>query len=88
MTLHAPVLLDEAIEQLSIQPDGVYVDGTFGRGGHSQAILSQLGTGGRLFAMDRDPDAVKAAVLLAARDRRLIVEQGSFGDIECIFETA
>jgi 16S rRNA (cytosine1402-N4)-methyltransferase len=78
VTLHAPVLLEEAIGQLCIQPNGVYVDGTFGRGGHSQVILSQLGTGGRLFAMDRDPDAVKAADLLAQRDRRLVVEHGSF----------
>jgi 16S rRNA (cytosine1402-N4)-methyltransferase len=81
LTLHAPVLLDEAIEQLCIRPDGVYVDGTYGRGGHSQVILSHLGTGGRLFAMDRDPDAVKAADLLVARDRRLMIEQGSFGDL-------
>jgi 16S rRNA (cytosine1402-N4)-methyltransferase len=86
VTLHAPVLLDEAIEQLSIHPDGVYVDGTFGRGGHSQAILNQLSTGGRLFAMDRDPDAVKVAVLLAARDRRLIVEQGSFGTLNAFLK--
>ena len=86
MTLHAPVLLEEAIGQLSIQPNGIYVDGTFGRGGHSQAILSHLGTGGRLFAMDRDPDAVKAADLLAARDRRLIVEHGSFGALSAFLK--
>ncbi len=86
MTLHAPVLLEEAIGQLSIQPNGVYVDGTFGRGGHSQAILSHLGTGGRLFAMDRDPDAVKAADLLAARDRRLIVKHGSFGALSAFLK--
>ena len=86
MTLHAPVLLEEAIEQLCVQPNGVYVDGTFGRGGHSQAILSHLSTGGRLFAMDRDPDAVKAAVLLAARDCRLVVEQASFATLSALLK--
>jgi 16S rRNA (cytosine1402-N4)-methyltransferase len=86
VTLHAPVLLGEAIEQLRIQSDGVYVDGTFGRGGHSQEILNRLGTGGRLFAMDRDPEAVKAADLLAARDPRLIIEQGCFGSLSAFLE--
>ncbi|WP_374265828.1 16S rRNA (cytosine(1402)-N(4))-methyltransferase RsmH [Zoogloea sp.] len=57
---HITVLLKEAVEALAIKPDGIYVDGTFGRGGHSRAILAQLGPQGRLIAFDRDPKAVAA----------------------------
>ena len=59
--MHVPVLAHEAIAALAIRPDGIYLDGTFGRGGHSTAILSQLGAAGRLIALDRDPDAERAA---------------------------
>lgn len=55
---HETVLLEEAVAALNIQPDGVYVDATFGRGGHSRCILAQLGTGGRLIAFDKDPAAM------------------------------
>ena len=55
---HTPVMLAECLEGLQIQPDGVYVDVTFGGGGHSRAILAQLGAGGRLFAFDQDADAL------------------------------
>jgi 16S rRNA (cytosine1402-N4)-methyltransferase len=58
--LHEPVMLQEAIAALAVKPDGVYVDGTFGRGGHSGAIYRQLNIGGRLIAFDRDPDAIAA----------------------------
>jgi 16S rRNA (cytosine1402-N4)-methyltransferase len=58
---HVPVLLDEIISALAIKPDGVYVDATFGRGGHARAILAQLGASGRLVALDRDPDAERSA---------------------------
>ncbi|MCB5186196.1 16S rRNA (cytosine(1402)-N(4))-methyltransferase RsmH [Methylobacillus gramineus] len=58
---HVTVLLDEAVEALAIKPEGTYVDGTFGRGGHSRKILQQLGKGGRLIAMDRDLAAIGAA---------------------------
>lgn len=51
---HVTVLLEEAVAGLAIRPDGVYVDGTFGRGGHSRLILSRLGPQGRLLAIDRD----------------------------------
>ena len=59
--MHRPVLLSEAVEGLAVQPHGVYVDGTFGRGGHSRAILERLGPAGRLIAFDRDPEAEQAA---------------------------
>ena len=57
---HTTVLLNEAVEALAIKPDGIYVDGTFGRGGHSARILEQLGGNGRLIALDKDPAAVAA----------------------------
>lgn len=60
-TGHAAVLLDEALVALNVRPDGVYMDATFGRGGHSRAILARLGPSGRLLALDRDPQAVAAA---------------------------
>ena len=56
---HVTVLLSEAVDALAIRPDGVYVDGTFGRGGHSRAILAALGPAGRLIAFDRDPSAIE-----------------------------
>ena len=59
--VHAPVMLDEVVTALAIRPDGVYVDATFGRGGHARAILAQLGASGRLVALDRDPDAERSA---------------------------
>jgi len=57
---HVTVLLDEAVESLAIKADGVYVDATFGRGGHSRRILSSLNERGRLVALDRDPQAIAA----------------------------
>ena len=61
---HETVLLREAVEALQIRPDGVYVDGTFGRGGHSQLLLQQLGAAGRLIALDKDPAAVAAGKVI------------------------
>ena len=65
--LHTTVLLHEAIEALVTSPDGIYVDGTFGRGGHSRLLLSRLSPHGRLIAFDRDPEAVAAAAQGATR---------------------
>ena len=64
---------------LAVDPGGLYIDATFGRGGHSRAILERLGSAGRLIALDRDPDAVAAARSLAAADSRFSILQGRFG---------
>jgi len=73
-----PVLKDEVLQFLAIRPEGLYVDGTFGRGGHSRAILEQLGPDGRLLAIDRDPDAVAAARDLQAEDSRFQIVHSAY----------
>jgi 16S rRNA (cytosine1402-N4)-methyltransferase len=73
------VLLTEAVDALVTRPDGLYVDGTFGRGGHARAILERLGPAGRLVAFDRDPQAVAEASRLA--DARFTVRHASFADM-------
>ena len=77
---HTTVLLDEAVEALVNAPDGFYVDGTFGRGGHSRALLSKLSPQGRLMAFDKDPEAVAAATQGPARiaDPRFSICHASF----------
>lgn len=75
---HKPVLLDEAITGLAIKPDGRYVDGTFGRGGHCRAILDKLNAQGRLLAMDKDPVAIAQAEKDFSNDERFVLRQGSF----------
>jgi 16S rRNA (cytosine1402-N4)-methyltransferase len=74
---HVSVLLHEAVEALAIKSDGCYVDATFGRGGHSREILAQLGDGGRLVALDRDPAAVEAGRGIA--DPRFTLAHSAFG---------
>jgi 16S rRNA (cytosine1402-N4)-methyltransferase len=82
--LHHPVLLQEAVDGLAVRADGVYVDGTFGRGGHSRAILAKLGEKGRLIALDRDPEACTAARILAEGDARLTIYRAAFSSLERI----
>ena len=84
--LHQTVLLREAVEALAVKPSGIYVDGTFGRGGHSRAILERLGADGRLLALDRDPQAVAAAA--AIQDRRLTVRHRAFADFADVLREA
>ena len=81
---HISVLLDEVVDALNIDPDGIYMDGTFGRGGHSRAILARLGANGRLFAIDRDLQAIEAAKPLAD-DARFHITHTPFS---CLGEVA
>ncbi|WP_286263079.1 16S rRNA (cytosine(1402)-N(4))-methyltransferase RsmH [Thalassotalea atypica] len=80
---HISVLLDEAIQALAIDPDGIYIDCTFGRGGHSTQILSQLSDKGRLIAIDRDPTAIEAAEKFKD-DARFKIEHFGFAELEAI----
>jgi 16S rRNA (cytosine1402-N4)-methyltransferase len=77
---HRTVLLDEAVTALVTQPEGIYVDGTFGRGGHARAILARLAPRGRLIAFDRDPQAVAAAA--AIDDPRFAIVHASFARLQ------
>ena len=78
MTAHRSVLLKESLDALAIKPDGVYVDGTFGRGGHSRAILNELNSSGRLIAIDKDLDAIEYAAQHFSSDPRFTIEHGAF----------
>lgn len=78
---HITVLLEEAVEGLLPRADGCYVDGTFGRGGHSRLILERLGPGGRLLGFDKDPLAIATGHTLAAEDGRFVVVQRSFAEL-------
>lgn len=75
---HRPVLFEEVLAALAVRADGIYVDGTFGRGGHARAILEQLGENGHLLAFDKDPQAVAAAQEQFGDDQRFSIERGSF----------
>ncbi len=75
--MHHPVLLHEAVHALNIKPNGVYIDGTFGRGGHSQAILQCL-QDGQLLVIDKDPTAILHAQQLFGQDKRITIVHGSF----------
>ncbi|MBX3646429.1 MAG: 16S rRNA (cytosine(1402)-N(4))-methyltransferase RsmH [Rhodocyclaceae bacterium] len=81
---HRTVLLEEAVDALAVKPDGVYVDATFGRGGHSRLILERLNGQGRLIALDRDPAAVEAGRQIA--DPRLKVIHAAFSDLRAVLE--
>lgn len=79
---HRPVLLQEVLEALMMKADGIYVDGTFGRGGHSRAILQCLGPQGRLIAIDKDPAAIEVGRNEFSADRRFSIHRGSFAMLE------
>ncbi|MEZ5650988.1 MAG: 16S rRNA (cytosine(1402)-N(4))-methyltransferase RsmH [Burkholderiaceae bacterium] len=84
--MHETVLLRQAVEALDVRADGVYVDGTFGRGGHSRAILARLGPAGRLLALDRDPQAVAAAGDID--DRRFTIRHARFSSLAEMLDDA
>ncbi len=84
---HVPVMLEEVLQALAIREDGVYLDGTFGRGGHSREILHRLGSDGRLLALDRDADAVDSENARKMRDDyRFQLQQGCFSRMRQIIE--
>jgi 16S rRNA (cytosine1402-N4)-methyltransferase len=83
--MHIPVLLHAAVDALALKPDGIYVDATFGRGGHSRLVLSGLGEYGRLIALDRDPAAVLSGE--AITDERFCIRHGSFSGMREILRT-
>jgi len=82
MAMHQSVLLHESIKGLAIKSGGIYFDGTFGRGGHSQEILRHLDEQGRLYAIDKDPDAISYAKEHFGQDKRFHIIQGSFAKIQ------
>ena len=81
---HVSVLLAEAVAGLAIQPAGIYVDATFGRGGHSRAILAALGPSGRLIALDRDPAAIAAGAAIA--DPRFTLVHAAFSEFDSVLD--
>jgi 16S rRNA (cytosine1402-N4)-methyltransferase len=84
--VHHAVLLNEAIAALAIKAEGIYVDGTFGRGGHSRAILSRLAATGRLIALDKDPYAVEIGRAQLGVDRRVCIKRNSFALLRQIID--
>jgi len=78
---HVPVLLGPVLEGLNLKQDGLYVDGTFGRGGHSSAILAALNTEGRLIAIDRDPQAIVSAAPALTNDPRLTLIRSDYAEL-------
>ena len=86
---HRPVLLEECLEALAIRPDGTYLDGTLGRGGHSEGIARRLGPGGRLLCIDRDQQAIdEASVRLAPWADRIVFLHGNFADLDGLLRGA
>lgn len=79
---HITVLLNEAVDTLVSDPDGFYIDGTFGRGGHSALVLSRLSENGRLMGIDKDPEAIACAAERFADESRFSIERGSFAQLE------
>ena len=88
MDEHKPVLVDEVLAALAVRPAGRYLDATFGRGGHSARILDALGPDGRLFAIDRDADAIGAGRARFASESRLTLVHGAFGELAALLRAA
>ncbi|EKD74560.1 MAG: hypothetical protein ACD_44C00400G0002 [uncultured bacterium] len=86
-TLHKPVLLNEVLKNLLTQAEGIYLDLTFGRGGHSKAILEKLNKSGKLFAFDKDHEAVEMAVKELGYDKRFQIFHNTFSDLEKIISS-
>jgi 16S rRNA (cytosine1402-N4)-methyltransferase len=78
---HLPVLFAQVMDALQVKADGIYLDGTFGRGGHARGVLEQLGPGGRLLLMDKDPEAIAHAHAMFDGDARVSVQRGSFAEL-------
>ncbi len=83
---HVPVLVEEVMAALAVRPDGVYIDATFGRGGHAQAILARLAPNGRLIGVDRDPAAEEAAKRLALADPRFVFRRAWFSELPDVLD--
>src|SRR3990167_6655368 len=84
---HKPVLLHEVVDGLAIKPNGIYVDGTFGRGGHSRVILQRLGPEGRLIALDKDPAAITAGKIGLFCDPRFCIIHDSFANLQNVMQS-
>ena len=78
---HLPVLFAQVMDGLRVLPDGTYLDGTFGRGGHARGVLDKLGPGGRLLLMDKDPEAIAVAGREFAGDPRVAIRRGSIAEL-------
>ena len=79
-------MLNEAVAALNIKDSGTYIDGTFGRGGHSAKVLEELGKSGHLWVIDKDPEAIQVAESVQSMDSRMAIYQGSFADITALAE--
>jgi 16S rRNA (cytosine1402-N4)-methyltransferase len=78
---HLPVLYTQVLDGLQVIENGIYLDGTFGRGGHARGVLQRLGAGGRLLVMDKDPDAIAVAEQSFGDDARVSIHRGSFATL-------
>ena len=83
---HIPVLFQETIDSLNIKPDGIYIDGTAGGGGHSEAIAKRLGAAGMLLAIDQDPDAIEAVKKRLKDYPNVLVRRGNFSQMDSLAE--
>lgn len=79
---HIAIMLQEIIVALNLQDQGIYIDATFGRGGHSTAMLAELAKDAKLLVIDKDPEAIACANKLAANDPRVVIQQGSFSKLQ------